>query len=159
MVTRFRKRNRATVRFATSSHDVSGEESAVSGKETHDEIGGGTVMSSFQWLWASAMPPEKRNFENAPVETASALTRGACSRAIDGVVAEVQPKVSCADGFRFGMTHWIDDAETAVSATGLPYSPTHTAARAIARALACDLAYDVSTELIRRHLTRWVNPS
>jgi hypothetical protein len=157
---RIRKRNRATVRFAPSSHECEWIRKCCFRKgDRHYEISGSKVMSSFHWPWASAMPPEKRKFDNAPVETASALSRFAYSPAIYGGVAEMQPKVSCAVGLRFHMAHWSGAVDTAVPTPGLPESTTHTAACANASGLTCHLVYDVSTELIRRRVTRWVHPS
>lgn len=139
--------------------------------------GDSVVMSPFQRLWASAMPPQKGNSDNATVKTASALSRavtghgfpseckklagnivhhgfGTAIGATHGLVAERQPKASSVVGLPFSMALRAAVDEAAVPALGLSESPTHTSARAHPRGLARHLVYGVSTDLIRRGLKR-----
>ncbi len=79
---------------------------------------------------------------------------GASSAAVYGVLAEVAPIVTIADGAAFGTGVWLLADELAVPAAGLSKSPKEIPLTTHVYALASHLVYGWITETVRRAVRR-----
>ena len=96
------------------------------------------------------IPASKKAFAGEAVH----YTMGAASGAIYGVVAELTPLATVADGMAFGASVWLTADNAVLPSLGFAKPPTQTPASTHVYALASHLVYGFVTEAVRRAFRR-----
>jgi len=140
------------------------------------------AMEQFQGLWSLVSkklqdPKPGRPAKPATVKAADAIAQrvvghkvrkkhqklageamhyamGGASAAVYGVLAEVTPAVTAAEGMAFGAVVWLAADEASLPALGLTKPPTKIPMATHVYALASHLVYGAVTEAIRRGFRR-----